>query len=101
MDGEKIINPGANYPNGNRNEDQASEDIADRRSEYAETYARVRPEATVATAEQIKYIQLLLKDGWLGKDDFGSSREFFRKKTMSRQGKPVEEGREEGRTEIF
>ena len=64
------VNPPVDYAQGQ----------ADRRAENAQLCMVGR---TMASDKQIGYIQILLREGHLDRDDFTTSREFFRKKTRT------------------
>jgi hypothetical protein len=68
----------------------------DGREENAQLYERPNRSTARATDEQIKYVRILLRDGFLDRDDFYSSLEFFRKKTaltMERADKLIKVGK--------
>ncbi|MEI6787533.1 MAG: hypothetical protein WCL49_03545 [bacterium] len=67
--------------NDNDNSGQEADDGKDRREENAKLYERPNRSTDRASAAQINYVRILLRDGFLERDDFRSSREFFRKKT--------------------
>jgi len=64
-----------------RNEQRERNELEDRREENAQLYERPNCFTARASAAQINYVRILLRDGFLDRDDFRSSREFFRKKT--------------------
>ena len=57
-----------------------AQELADEREERAEMYA---VPGHPSTEDQLDYVRQLIKNGWLTKDDFKTTREYFRKKTMT------------------
>jgi len=68
------------FKDGGQEADDA-DDGKDRREENAQLYERPNRSTDRASAAQINYVRILLRDGFLERDDFRSSLEFFRKKT--------------------
>jgi len=73
---------GMSFFNYNNNDtDNSGREAEDRREENAQLYERPNCFTARASDAQINYVRILLRDGFLDRDDFRSSREFFRKKT--------------------
>lgn len=68
-------------PNIRQKQEQEQEEQQDWREENAQLYERPNRSTARATDAQINYVRILLRDGFLDRDDFRSSLEFFRKKT--------------------